>query len=185
VELRRQESNAMLRATWYGDIVQTTFNTPLVKLRRIIPRHHAMVMVKLEFLSPLGSVKDRIGRAMIEAIAVEPSDSPVISGGNPGSHKIQGIGAGFIPKNLDSSLLSGVETVSNDEAFHWARRLAKEEGILYGISSGANVAAAARVAARPENHGKLIVTIAASPGERYLSTALFQSNGKEAAEVHV
>ena len=110
----------------------------------------------------------------VQAYAVEPVDSPVISGGKPGPHKIQGIGAGFIPKNLDTSLLSGVETVSNDDAFAWARRLAREEGILAGISSGANVAAAARVAARPENRGKVIVTVAASFGERYLSTPLFE-----------
>jgi cysteine synthase A len=108
-----------------------------------------------------------------QAIAVEPADSPVISGGKPGPHKIQGIGPGFIPKNLDTSLLNGVETVTNDEAFAWARRLSREEGILVGISSGANVAAAARVAARPENRGKVIVTVAASFGERYLSTPLF------------
>ena len=95
-----------------------------------------------------------------QAYAVEPTDSPVISGGKAGPHKIQGIGAGFIPKNLDTSLLTGVETVTNDEAFTWARRLAREEGILAGISSGANVAAAARLAARPENHGKVIVTVA-------------------------
>ena len=105
---------------------------------------------------------------------MEPSDSPVISGGKPGPHKIQGIGGGFIPKNLDTSLLSGVELVTNDDAFAWARRLAREEGILAGISTGANVAAAARLAARPENRGKVIVTIAASCGERYLSTPLFQ-----------
>ena len=109
-----------------------------------------------------------------QAIAVEPVDSPVISGGKAGPHKIQGIGAGFIPKNLDTSLLGGVETVTNEEAFTWARRLAKEEGILVGISSGANVAAAVRVAARPENRGKVIVTVAASCGERYLSTPLFE-----------
>ena len=108
------------------------------------------------------------------AIAVEPTDSPVISGGKPGPHKIQGIGAGFIPKNLDTSLLSGVETVTNDEAFTWARRLAKEEGILVGISSGGNVAAAIRLATRPENRGKVIVTIIPSFGERYLSTPLFE-----------
>ncbi|MGA2034696.1 MAG: pyridoxal-phosphate dependent enzyme, partial [Thermoguttaceae bacterium] len=116
-----------------------------------------------------------------QAIAVEPVDSAVISGGKPGPHKIQGIGAGFIPKNLDTSLLSGVETVTNEEAFQWARRLAREEGILGGISTGGNVAAAARVAARPENRGKVIVTIAASFGERYLSTALFE--GLTQAEV--
>lgn len=309
----------MPRQITYNDIVQTTFDTPLVKLRRIIPHGHATVLLKLEFFNPFASVKDRIGRAMIEAaeesglvnaeteiieptsgntgialafvaaakgykltltmpesmslerrgllralgarlvltpakdgmkgaiakavelagavpnswipqqfenpanpaihehttgkeiwedtagnvdalvagvgtggtitgitrfirarnrqfqaIAVEPTDSPVISGGKPGPHKIQGIGAGFIPKNLDTSLLTGVETVSNEEAFAWARRLAKEEGILGGISTGANVAAAARLAARSEFRGRTIVTIAASFGERYLSTPLYQ-----------
>ena len=303
----------------YCDIVATTYNTPLVKLNRIVPAGAATVLVKLEFFNPCNSVKDRIGRAMIEAaeksgrltpethiieptsgntgialafvaaakgysltltmpesmsierrallrglganlvltpakdgmkgsiakaeelalttpnawipqqfdnpanpdvherttgpeiwedtggkvdvlvagvgtggtitgatryirtkkpdfraIAVEPVDSAVISGGKPGPHKIQGIGAGFIPKNLDTSLLSGVETVTNDEAFTWARRLAKEEGILAGISSGGNVAAAIRVATRPENRGKVIVTIIPSFGERYLSTPLFE-----------
>jgi cysteine synthase A len=117
----------------------------------------------------------------VRAIAVEPTASPVISGGKPGPHKIQGIGAGFIPKNLDTSLLSGVETVENDEAFSWARLLAKEEGILGGISTGANVAAAARLAARTENRGKVIVTVAASFGERYLSTPLYASPETEAA----
>lgn len=312
----------MSHRTTYADIVQTTFNTPLVKLNRVIPPEHATVLLKLEFFNPFSSVKDRIGRAMIEAaeaagiltpetqiieptsgntgiglafvaaakgyhltltmpesmsverrellaalgaklvltsakdgmrgalacaqeladatpnswipqqfdnpanpaiheqttgkeiwddtdgrvdlivagvgtggtitgvtryirprnptfqaIAVEPADSPVISGGKPGSHKLQGIGAGFIPKNLDTSLLSGVETVTNDEAFAWARRLAREEGILGGISTGANVAVAARVAARPEHRGRVIVTIAPSFGERYLSTPLYQ-NGR-------
>ena len=99
----------------------------------------------------------------------------MISGGKPGLHKLQGIGAGFIPKNLDTSLLSGVETVTNDEAFAWARRLAREEGILGGISTGANVAVAARVAARPEYRDRVIVTIAPSFGERYLSTPLYQN----------
>ncbi|MFZ5830339.1 MAG: cysteine synthase A [Planctomycetota bacterium] len=308
----------MSRGKCFADIVQTTFNTPLVRLNRVIPPEHATVYVKLEFFNPLSSVKDRIGRSMIEAaeregilsasteiieptsgntgialafvaaakgyrltltmpesmsierrallqalgaklvltpakdgmrgaiaeagelaakgsntwipqqfenpanpaiheattgpeiwndtdgkvdifvsgvgtggtltgvtrfirskkpdfqaIAVEPSDSPVISGGNPGPHKIQGIGAGFIPKNLDTALVSAVDTVSNEDAFAWARRLAREEGILGGISTGANVCAAARYAARPENRGKTIVTVACSCGERYLSTPLF------------
>jgi cysteine synthase A len=110
----------------------------------------------------------------VKAIAVEPSASPVISGGRPAPHKIQGIGAGFVPENLDTSLLDGVELVSNEDAFAWAQRLAREEGILGGISSGANVCAAARVAALPEFNNKTIVTIACSFGERYLSTPLFE-----------
>ena len=303
----------------YDSIVDTTFNTPMVRLRRIIPEGHATVFVKCEYFNPMSSVKDRIAAAMIEdaeksgklkpgteiieptsgntgialafvaaargyrltlcmpesmsmerrvllralgsnlvltpasegmpgairkagelvqatanawmpqqfenpanpavherttgpeiwddtkgridmivagvgtggtitgvtrhirrfkpdfqAIAVEPAASPVISGGRPAPHKIQGIGAGFVPRNLDTSLINGVETVTNEEAFEWAHRLAKEEGIFAGISSGANVAAAARVAARPENKGRSIVTIMCSFGERYLSTALFE-----------
>lgn len=109
-----------------------------------------------------------------KAIAVEPVDSPVISGGAPGRHKIQGIGAGFIPKNLDMSLVDETITVSDEEAFQWARRLAKEEGIMAGISSGANMCAAAKLAARPEWKGKRIVAIMPSLGERYLSTPLFE-----------
>jgi cysteine synthase A len=303
----------------FPSIIETTYNTPLVRINRLIPEEHASVLVKLEFFNPCSSVKDRIGRAMIEAaeksgilhpdtqiieptsgntgialafvaaargyrltivmpesfsmerrillrafgvdlqltpakdgmrgaiekaneiaaasadgwipqqfenpanpaiheattgpeiwadaagkvdiivtgvgtggtltgiarylrkqnpnvqvFAVEPVDSAVISGKKAGPHKIQGIGAGFIPKNLDTSLLTGVETVTNEEAFTWARRMAREEGILCGISSGANMAAAARLAAKPENRGKTIVTIAASCGERYLSTPLFE-----------
>ncbi|MGD1020032.1 MAG: cysteine synthase A [Verrucomicrobiia bacterium] len=107
-----------------------------------------------------------------KVVAVEPVDSPVIGGGKPGPHKIQGIGAGFIPKNLNTSILDEVITVSNDDAFAMARRLAKEEGILCGISSGANVWSAIQYARRPENKGKLVVTVAASTGERYLSTPL-------------
>jgi cysteine synthase len=110
-------------------------------------------------------------------IAVEPVHSPVISGGAPGPHKIQGIGAGFVPKNLDTTLVNEVVTVTNDEAFEWARKLAKQEGLMVGISSGANMCAAAKVAARPEFRGKRIVTIMASLGERYLSTPLFEGMG--------
>ena len=109
-----------------------------------------------------------------KAIAVEPTNSPVIGGGQPGKHRIQGIGAGFIPGNLDTSLIDEVVTVNDDDAFAWAQRLAKEEGIMAGISSGANICAAAQVAAQPEFKGKRIVTIMCSLGERYLSTPLFQ-----------
>lgn len=108
-----------------------------------------------------------------KAIAVEPKHSPVISGGQPGKHRIQGIGAGFVPKNLDTSLIDDVVTVDDEVAFEWGRKLAKEEGIMAGISSGANMWAAAQVAARPEFRGKRIVTIMCSLGERYLSTPLF------------
>ena len=303
----------------YDTVTDTVFNTPLIRLRRLVPAEHAAVLVKCEFFNPMASVKDRIAEAMIsaaerdgiinrdthvieptsgntgialafvcacrgyrltlvmpesmsmerrvllralganliltpaadgmpgavakaqqlvdqednawmpqqfdnpanpeihqktsgpeiwtdtagkvdmivagvgtggtitgvtryirpfksdfQAIAVEPTASPVISGGRPAPHKIQGIGAGFIPRNLDTSLLNGVELVSNEDAYAWARRLSREEGIFAGVSSGANVCAAARVAARPENKGKTIVTVIASFGERYLSTPMFE-----------
>ncbi|MCC7337664.1 MAG: cysteine synthase A [Pirellulaceae bacterium] len=108
-----------------------------------------------------------------KAIAVEPKHSAVISGGPPGKHRIQGLGAGFIPGNLDKSIVDDVVTVDDDDAFEWGKRLAKEEGIVAGISSGANMWAAAQVAARPEFKGKRIVTIICDLGERYLSTPLF------------
>lgn len=107
------------------------------------------------------------------AIAVEPANSPVISGGKPGKHRIQGLGAGFIPRNLDMSLVDEVITVDDEVAFAWGRKLAEQEGIVAGISSGANMWAAAQVAARPEFRGKRVVTIMCSLGERYLSTPLF------------
>ncbi len=109
----------------------------------------------------------------IKIIAVEPEDSPVLSGGAPGPHKIQGIGAGFIPDVLDVNLIDEVITIGNETAFATARDVAKLDGIAAGISSGATIAAALEVGARPENKGKIIVTIVASCAERYLSTALF------------
>ena len=313
------DSQTESRGRVYDNIVETCFNTPLVRLGRVIPEQHARVLVKCEFFNPMASVKDRIADAMLaaaerdglinpdthiveptsgntgialafvcagrgyrvtltmpesmsmerrvllramgaklmltpaadgmpgavaaareiveaedgawmpqqfdnpanpeihekttgpeiwqdtggnvdmlvagvgtggsitgitrfmrqhkpdfQAIAVEPSASPVISGGRPAPHKIQGIGAGFIPGNLDTALLDSVEVVSNEDAFSWARRIAREEGIFAGISTGANVCVAARLAALPENQDKTIVTIGASFGERYLSTPMFE-----------
>lgn len=110
----------------------------------------------------------------VKIIAVEPSGSPVLSGGQPGPHKIQGIGAGFIPKVMDMSLVDEIVTVSNEDAFAAARDVAKSDGLLVGISSGAVIHAAAQIAARPENEGKNIVILLPDTGERYLSTSLFE-----------
>jgi cysteine synthase len=126
-----------------------------------------------------GGTLTGVGRAWkprkpaLRIVAVEPVNSPVISGGQPGPHKIQGIGAGFIPANLDTRLVDEVVQVSNDEAFTMARRLAREEGILAGISSGAAAQAALTVAHRKENAGKLVVFVVPSTSERYISTDLF------------
>jgi len=119
----------------------------------------------------------------IKMIAVEPVESPVITGGKPGPHKIQGIGAGFIPQTLNKKIIDGTELVSSDESLQMARRLIKEEGIPVGISSGAAVTAALRLAALPENQGKKIIAIIPSYTERYLSTLLAETERKQAAEL--
>lgn len=112
----------------------------------------------------------------LQVIAVEPNDSPVLSGGNPGPHKIQGIGAGFVPDIFNKSIVDEIFKVKNEEAFETSRKLAKTEGLLVGISSGAAAFAATQIAARPENKGKTIVVILPDTGERYLSTVLYQEN---------
>ncbi len=124
-------------------------------------------------LTGVGSVLKQ-KKPSVKAVAVEPVQSPVISGGKPGPHKIQGIGAGFIPNNLDLSVIDDIVQIDGDEAGSMARRLAKEEGILCGISAGGNVHAAVQLAKKSENAGKLIVTIVCDTGERYLSTWLFE-----------
>ncbi|MES0363490.1 MAG: cysteine synthase A [Desulfobacteria bacterium] len=117
-------------------------------------------------------IKDR--KPSFKAIAVEPADSPVLSGGKPGPHKIQGIGAGFVPDVLNVNIIDEVVTVTNEDAFETARQLAKEEGIMCGISSGAAVWVALHIGKRPENGGKQIVVVLPSTGERYISTDLFE-----------
>lgn len=115
----------------------------------------------------------------VYVVAVEPADSPVLSGGKPGPHKLQGIGAGFVPKVLNPKVIDEIFRVRTDEAYEAARRLAREEGILAGISSGAATHAALEIAKRPENAGKLVVVILPDTGERYLSTPLFESDQGE------
>ncbi|MFC1871563.1 cysteine synthase A [Chloroflexota bacterium] len=125
----------------------------------------------------------KVRKPEFKAIAVEPTDSPILSGGKAGPHKIQGIGAGFVPDILRTDLIDEIITVSNEDAGTTARRLAKEEGKLAGISSGAAVWAALEVARKPENEGKLIVAVLPDTGERYLSTWLFQESNQAAKSI--
>ena len=123
-------------------------------------------------ISGVGEVLKKYN-SKIQVIAVEPKDSPVLSGGNPGPHKLQGLGAGFIPKTYNPDVVDEIFPVGNDDAIRISREIAKQEGLLVGISSGAAVYAAVQVAKRPENKGKMIVVILPDTGERYLSTVLF------------
>lgn len=124
-------------------------------------------------ITGVGEILKRCNPA-IKVIAVEPDASPVLSGEGPGPHKIQGIGAGFVPKVLNTGIYDEIIRITNDEALETSRMIAKKEGLLVGISSGANVAAARKIAQRPENEGKTIVTILCDTGERYLSTELYE-----------
>ena len=159
-------------------------NTPLLELKNYSEHTglKARVIAKLEYFNPAGSVKDRVALAItalkkhnprVQVIAVEPEDSPVLPGGIPGPHKIQGIGAGFIPENYDNTVVDGILQVSADDAIRTSRELARYEGLLVGISSGAAVSAATRLAQLPENEGKVIVVLLPDTGDRYLSTLLY------------
>ncbi|GAU14546.1 hypothetical protein TSUD_96100 [Trifolium subterraneum] len=154
------------------DVTELIGKTPMVYLKSVTEGCVANIAAKLELMEPCCSVKDRAERT--HNTREEPLESNILSGGKPRPHIIQGIGAGFVPKNLDKQVLDEVIAISGEEAVKTAKQIALKEGLLVGISSGAAAAAAFQVAKRPENEGKLIVVVFPSFGERYLSTSLFQ-----------
>ena len=171
-----------LQASTPGSLILQQFNNPAVHERttgqEIWQDTDGKVDIFVAGVGTGGTVSG-VGAALkkhnsrIQVVAVEPEDSPVLSGGKPGPHKIQGIGAGFVPKNYNSAVVDGILQVSNDDAIRTGRELAKYEGLLVGISSGAAVSAATQLAQLPENEGKNIVVLLPDTGERYLSTLLY------------